>query len=183
MKILALLCVFSSVFLGAKRAEARIMIEPIASYQSLHQASTSLSVSGLLVYGGRIVVGTSKLAVEAEYAQGSGSQSFTAPTETVKLTYQLFRLGLRTTRMLSQRFDLIIRGGAQDTKLKSVWDASGVVTTLGDRWYVRPYGGLGLEFYLSKKLSFLVESTYILNSTSNLKQNDFQTTFGINFHF
>ena len=166
--------------LTSPSAWAVLRVEPVVGFLSLHNASGD--TNGLLIYGGRIIVGKPTFSVESEYFQGSASEVFTNPNETVKITDQVGRLGFRTTQALSKKHDWYFRFGAQASKTKIETIAENGSSLDGGKLVIKPYIGAGVELLLSKKITISGDIAYVINGT-DYQKNDLMSSVGLSIHF
>jgi hypothetical protein len=152
--------------------EVHVLIEPVIGYQSLQRDYPIEHKEGMLTYGGRVVVGTYRLAGEFEMQYGSASETFAAPTAVATTSTLLqARLGARTIVPLIQELHLVFRAGMQGFHYSNEVTIGTTTTTDSPAWQFKPYVGAGVILYMFKALSLSVEEVYVVDTS-------WETAFG-----
>lgn len=165
--LMLLLLVPSLVWAQSKRSapedEFHLLLEPVIGYQIIERSYPYNHTTGMLLFGGRLVLGSQRLAGEFLYTHGSSSETFSNPQQTVETTRDAFRAGPRTIVPLEQWVSLIFRAGMQGYKDEfSIRSASGTVTSTSG-WKYNPYTGVGLILRVFSGLTLDLSGTYIFN--------------------
>ena len=155
----------------APTEKVHVMLGPVVSYQSLQRDYPYSHRQGMLTYGGRLVVGTYRLAGEFEMQYGSATENFPDSGVSTNTTLTQGRLGVRVIRPLIEEIHLIMRAGMQAYRFSNDVSVNSVTVSNSPAWSYRPYLGTGVILYFFKALSLSVEEVYVVGSS-------FETSFG-----
>lgn len=150
------------------RSEFHFLLEPVIGYQFLKRSYPYSHNVGMLVYGGRAVVGSQIFAGELSYSYGSTSETFSSPNVTVESSASMLRLGGRTIYPLASWISVIGRGGEQMSTSKITYTFSGTAPaspTSGSVTEWTPYIGTGFWFHFIPQILFDVEGTYLFSGS------------------
>ncbi len=146
-------------------SDIQVLIEPVLGFQSISRNFPVSYNEGMITYGFRVAVGTSRLSGEAEFQYGSTNDTLPLPGVTTNTILVQGRIGPRTLLPLSEGFQLIFRGGLQIFRFSD--DLSDATSTV---WHTQsvsyePYVGAGVNFYLFHSLPFSLEEIYVLDTS------------------
>lgn len=153
-------------------------IEPIIGYELQRKTDPDRSKL-VLTYGARVVAGYKILAAEGEYTQGKSDEFFSNTNTQIEEKSEKIRLGLRSTFSLGSMLDWFLRGGAEAQKINRTTTISGVSTSTESPSKVYPYIGTGLSLALGSTFSLNGSIIATLKDTSDMKKNEYTTTFGL----
>jgi hypothetical protein len=185
MKRILLVSLLGSSALIAPCAQARfgLTITPIIGYERVQKVLPEAHIKNRMVYGARATLGVPLLALEGQYTRGDDSESFPALSTTSRDITDKAKVGLRAG-FGGSIVRLIARGGVQAKQNHYIEKVNGIETTntIQPITY-KPYAGAGLDIRLSSKISFTADATAIFNKWPDMKQNDYETTAGLNVRF
>jgi hypothetical protein len=157
--------------------DVNLQVEPIVGYEKAFKATPTPHTNLRFMYGLRAVAGYSILSGELEATRASDSEAYPEDLKVIDETSDKIKLGIRSSveRSFGSAF---LRAGGQAQRLSRTETVASISSKVQDPLSIDPYAGLGLE--LGGNLFRVTgAATVVFRNTSDWRQNEIETTFGV----
>lgn len=154
-------------------------LEPLIGFEQVYRAYPSSHTVSRPVYGLRLGAGSDKLALEGEYLHGEDSENFSLAPQKITNKDDLFKLGVRSSFLISNSFFLIVRAGAEASRNINETTTNTQLVSVENPFKINPYTGVQLGYRIGKGFNISVGSTVVIKEIGDLTKNDYQNTLSI----
>jgi hypothetical protein len=157
--------------------DVQLQIEPVVGYEKAFKAIPSPHTNLRFLYGIRAIAGYSILSAELEATRASDSEAYPAESKTIEESSEKVKLGVRSSidRSFGSAF---LRVGGQAQRLTRTQTLSSISSRVQDPLSMDPYAGIGAELG-GGMFRLTGAATVVFRNTSDWRQNDIETTFGL----